>query len=456
MQYDSNSYKFPNQKFQVPAIVAEPAQSDAGVYYDSQEVQNLAIMSGAASSEAFESYNFPLDLDSEPPIPEDYYDVEPFNDLLSSPPNSPSRNPPLPQYPTSQMDFRTYQQMQAMSSPDFYSDFEPPMSETGMPFRQPIHYQKMPLPNTLYAPNFPSNIPDLSPALSEPQLDSPPLENGFQWQHPGYQVTPKMEPLDQLPSIDEIPSSVNTIPSSVDNIPSSLDDQYASPQLPSSPVADHGKNRPKPKRKTCLPEGVVEEYVGHSKDSSDFVCLYPNCQRIFKRSHNLRSHIQTHLCDRPYICSICGSRFVRPHDMRRHERGHNAEKPYTCPCGRAFGRQDAMMRHRMRKICLGTLTKEPGSPRGKGIHKSPMVSMKSPKPSLKDAESPVFHATSNTNSASLLGGQKSASSAIGGSDLGGKSTSIHSNDGNSDANAGDDTLIESHLAPSRGLMIKHE
>ncbi|OCF44087.1 hypothetical protein I317_02040 [Kwoniella heveanensis CBS 569] len=88
-----------------------------------------------------------------------------------------------------------------------------------------------------------------------------------------------------------------------------------------------------------------------------FKCLIEGCERHFPRKSAIHSHIQTHLEDKPYICTAedCHAAFVRQHDLRRHTRIHSGTKPFPCPCGKGFARGDALMRHRQRGICSGSL-----------------------------------------------------------------------------------------------------
>lgn len=115
-------------------------------------------------------------------------------------------------------------------------------------------------------------------------------------------------------------------------------------------------------RKSCLPPGKVDSYLQGPDSDGLFACLFPNCGKIFKRRYNARSHIQTHLSDRPYLCEVCDATFVRPHDLRRHEKCHEDEKPYKCVCGKSFTRHDALQRHRSRMICEGGI-EIPGKPK---------------------------------------------------------------------------------------------
>lgn len=115
-------------------------------------------------------------------------------------------------------------------------------------------------------------------------------------------------------------------------------------------------------RKSCLPPGKVDSYLKGPNAEGLFECLYDNCGKFFKRRYNLRSHIQTHLSDRPYLCDVCDATFVRPHDLRRHAKCHGEEKPYKCVCGKSFTRHDALQRHRARMICEGGI-EVPGKPK---------------------------------------------------------------------------------------------
>jgi len=98
----------------------------------------------------------------------------------------------------------------------------------------------------------------------------------------------------------------------------------------------------------------VQRYISEQDPATNkWTCLYPECEKVFGRRENIRSHVQTHLNDRQYKCNGCGKCFVRQHDLKRHAKIHTGNKPYKCPCGAGFARQDALTRHRQRGMCVG-------------------------------------------------------------------------------------------------------
>ncbi|KAK9324116.1 hypothetical protein V1517DRAFT_73266 [Lipomyces orientalis] len=108
-------------------------------------------------------------------------------------------------------------------------------------------------------------------------------------------------------------------------------------------------------RESRLPTKTIDGYVEGPGADGKYICRFNDCGKRFGRKYNIRTHIQTHLSDKPHLCTVCGSRFVRHHDLRRHAKTHEELKPFVCPCGKGFARQDALTRHRVRQICTGGL-----------------------------------------------------------------------------------------------------
>ncbi|KAL8653971.1 MAG: hypothetical protein Q9210_001778 [Variospora velana] len=104
---------------------------------------------------------------------------------------------------------------------------------------------------------------------------------------------------------------------------------------------------------TGITEDEISTYVAGPRPDNRYMCTYEDCNKLFGRKENIRSHIQTHLGDRQWRCNHCHKRFVRQHDLKRHAKIHTGQKPHTCPCGNGFARHDALTRHRQRNTCVG-------------------------------------------------------------------------------------------------------
>ena len=104
---------------------------------------------------------------------------------------------------------------------------------------------------------------------------------------------------------------------------------------------------------TGISSEEVNAFISGPNNDQKWTCMYPNCGKNFGRKENIKSHVQTHLGDRQFLCIHCNKRFVRQHDLKRHEKIHTGVKPYPCECGHSFARMDALTRHKQRNTCIG-------------------------------------------------------------------------------------------------------
>ncbi|KAH0544000.1 hypothetical protein FGG08_001767 [Glutinoglossum americanum] len=168
-------------------------------------------------------------------------------------------------------------------------------------------------------------------------------------------------------------------------------------------------------------EDIASFIQGPDPSDGKWMCLYPDCNKRFGRKENIKSHIQTHLGDRQFICNHCNKCFVRQHDLKRHAKIHSGVKPYPCLCGNSFARHDALTRHRQRGMCIGAF---------EGIVKKP-IKRGRPRKTRPDEEERLDKAArtrkavamSATSSSSGFSDQSNPQSPPGGQDLGTKVSS---------------------------------
>ena len=215
----------------------------------------------------------------------------------------------------------------------------------------------------------PSTVPmrscatfDMAPMSSDTLLDLAALELDFANCHAGYdssnysptQTSPAMSsrvPSPELPPVMLFGEIAGGIPHFAPS------NQASTPSSPSKTrtSSPRKKAQPLPEDMTIEDTGITSEQVdafiqGPDPITNKFVCLFEGCKMgAFGRKENIRAHVQTHLGDRKYVCTVCSNKFVRPNDLKRHAIIHQEVKEYTCKCGAAFGRQDALRRHRIRK-----------------------------------------------------------------------------------------------------------
>lgn len=123
------------------------------------------------------------------------------------------------------------------------------------------------------------------------------------------------------------------------------------------------------KKTSLLPAGELDRYWEGPDESRVFTCTYKNCGKKFTRRYNVRSHIQTHLSDRPFSCSYCPKSFVRQHDLNRHVKSHLVSKHCRCKCGKEFTRVEGYKKHLANGVCSkisDSAIIKPGAHRMKG------------------------------------------------------------------------------------------
>uniref|UniRef100_T1H153 C2H2-type domain-containing protein n=1 Tax=Megaselia scalaris TaxID=36166 RepID=T1H153_MEGSC len=121
------------------------------------------------------------------------------------------------------------------------------------------------------------------------------------------------------------------------------------PEYPQSPLKHVGEN--------LLQAG--EHLIGKIQESSvkltpsgkpkkEFVCMVPDCGKVYTKASHLRDHSRIHTGERPFLCSWsgCTKSFTRSDELQRHFRTHTGEKKYNCDkCDKKFSRSDHLKKH---------------------------------------------------------------------------------------------------------------
>ena len=236
----------------------------------------------------------------------------------------------------------------------------------GLSYQELIQTKREPTQNDGLA-SAPSTVPmrscatfDVNPIPSSDLLDLAALELGFSNYQAGYNSS-NYSPTQTSPAMSSRRSSIDlpavTLFGEIPALPHfAPSDNLSTPSSPSKTRASSPRKKAQPiPEEMTVETGITTEQVdafiqGPDPETSKFFCLFEGCKMgPFGRKENIRSHVQTHLGDRKYVCTVCTNRFVRPNDLKRHSIIHQEVKEFTCKCGAAFGRQDALRRHRIRK-----------------------------------------------------------------------------------------------------------
>ncbi|XP_036828858.1 transcription factor E4F1 isoform X1 [Oncorhynchus mykiss] len=91
------------------------------------------------------------------------------------------------------------------------------------------------------------------------------------------------------------------------------------------------------------PDGADKPVYRVNKDGR-YICQ--TCEKTFKTTNILRTHMITHSENKNFPCELCGSAFRTKGSLIRHNRRHTDERPYHCNlCGLSFRESGALTRH---------------------------------------------------------------------------------------------------------------
>ncbi|KAG7200527.1 hypothetical protein KM043_001091 [Ampulex compressa] len=87
--------------------------------------------------------------------------------------------------------------------------------------------------------------------------------------------------------------------------------------------------------------GRISKY---SQKPLKYAC--PTCDKKWRTSAELKTHVKTHSTLRPYMCEKCGQAYKHKHALEVHVGMHNGINPFQCNfCKKCFTQKGALMRH---------------------------------------------------------------------------------------------------------------
>ena len=93
----------------------------------------------------------------------------------------------------------------------------------------------------------------------------------------------------------------------------------------------------------------INDHVNNKKcgGEREYICCL--CKTNYVALFALRRHVrESHLCENPFECDLCGQRFNNKGSFKRHMAVHSDERPYACSvCGLSFKLENNLKRHWM-------------------------------------------------------------------------------------------------------------
>ncbi|KAM7386818.1 hypothetical protein PAMA_009445 [Pampus argenteus] len=97
-------------------------------------------------------------------------------------------------------------------------------------------------------------------------------------------------------------------------------------------------------------EGSISDNADNDKlvykvnQEGRYICQL--CEKTFKTTNILRTHMKTHSDQKNFSCDLCETSFRTKGSLIRHNRRHTDERPYRCTlCGQSFRESGALTRH---------------------------------------------------------------------------------------------------------------
>lgn len=97
-------------------------------------------------------------------------------------------------------------------------------------------------------------------------------------------------------------------------------------------------------------EGSISDNADNDKliykvnQEGRYICQL--CEKTFKTTNILRTHMKTHSDQKNFTCDLCETSFRTKGSLIRHNRRHTDERPYRCTlCGQSFRESGALTRH---------------------------------------------------------------------------------------------------------------